>query len=117
MSPSPELQGKLKLCDLEVVNFVAELQLENAKLQKKIAKFEVEKITSKNRITALQEELNKLKKRVDTPCPVDLSKYINRTTPKEYAAAVVEAGKQREPASTVIVKTNSEELKKLIEEP
>ena len=77
MSSTPDLQRKLKLCELEVVNFVAELQLENAKLQKKIAKFEVEKITSKNRIIALQEELNKLKKQVDAPCPVNLSKYIN----------------------------------------
>ena len=75
MPPSPELQRKLKICEPEIILYVTELELENAKLQKKIAKFEVEKITSKNRIIALQEELNKLKKRVGTPCPVDLSKY------------------------------------------
>jgi regulator of replication initiation timing len=59
MSPTPELKKKLKLCDLEIQNFVANLQLENAKLQRRIAKLEAEKITSHNRILALQKELKK----------------------------------------------------------
>lgn len=61
MSPTPEFKKKLKTCEPEIRDFVANLQLENAKLQRKIAKLEAEKISSDNMVRALGKELKKSK--------------------------------------------------------
>ena len=58
------INTKLKLCDLEVKNYVRYLKKENAKLHRKIAKFEVKDLTSKNTIAALKIEIKKLHKNI-----------------------------------------------------
>ncbi|MFZ5496140.1 MAG: hypothetical protein ACOZE5_12495 [Verrucomicrobiota bacterium] len=58
MPPSEELKTKLQNCEPEVQQFVAQLQLENAKAQKRIAQLEAQKISNENRIAALQKELS-----------------------------------------------------------
>lgn len=65
MAPTPELKKKLKACEPEIRNHVAYLQLENSKLQRRIAKLEAEKVTSDNRIRALEKELKKTKPSVN----------------------------------------------------
>lgn len=59
MPPTPELKKKLKMCELEIRDYTTYLQLENAKLQRRIAKLEAEKVTSDNRIRALKKEIEK----------------------------------------------------------
>jgi regulator of replication initiation timing len=59
MPPTSELKKKLKACEPEIRDYVSYLQLENAKLQRRIAKLEAEKITSDNRVRALEKELKK----------------------------------------------------------
>lgn len=57
MSKSTDLQTALKSSDLSVQQYVVELEVENAKLHKKIAQLEVKNVSSNNRIIALQEEI------------------------------------------------------------
>lgn len=49
------LTTKLNLCELEIKNYVLELEAKNAKLQKEIAKLEVENISQQHKISALQK--------------------------------------------------------------
>ena len=48
--PMAPLRRKIQSCDLEVQNYVAELELVNFKLTKQIAKFQVEHVTLNNEI-------------------------------------------------------------------
>jgi len=61
MPLTPEFKKKLKACEPEIRDHVAYLQLENTKLQRRIAKLEAVKITSDNRVRALEKELKKSK--------------------------------------------------------
>lgn len=94
MSPTPELKRKLKLCETDIINYVSELEFENAKLQRQVAKLQVDKMSSKNRIMALQKELNKFTTR-NKITDADVSKWFN-------------------PSPKVV--TNSPELQKLLDE-
>jgi len=58
------INKKLKLCDPEIKDYSRYLEKENAKLHRKIAKFEVKHLTSKNTITALKIEIKKLHKNI-----------------------------------------------------
>jgi hypothetical protein len=53
----------LKSSQLPVREYVRHLELENAKLQKQIAKLECTNMSHKNKIAALQKELNKYLKK------------------------------------------------------
>jgi hypothetical protein len=55
----PDIKLLLKSVDPVIKNYVIALESENLKLQKKIAKFQVDKVSSKNRITALEKEIEK----------------------------------------------------------
>lgn len=59
MKLSPALQKIVKTSAPEVRDFVAELQRENARLHRRVAKLEVERISSMNRISALEKEQKK----------------------------------------------------------
>jgi DNA-directed RNA polymerase beta' subunit len=59
MTKSTNLQTLLKTAQPEVRKYVAELEAENLKLQKQVAKFQVKEVSSKNRITALEIEIKK----------------------------------------------------------
>lgn len=54
------LDQKISECDIEIKDFITALKSENRKLQKKIAKLEVENISYGNKIVALEKELKKL---------------------------------------------------------
>jgi len=54
-----DLKSKRKASDPEVQNYIAALESENLKLQKQIAKCHVEKMSSDNRILALEEIIKK----------------------------------------------------------
>ena len=60
MNYSSEIEGKIKDCDPEIINFIDAFQTENAQLQKRIVKLEVERISFKNKINALEDDLEKL---------------------------------------------------------
>ena len=49
------LTAKLNLCELEIKNYVLELESKNATLQKEIAKLEVENVSQQHKISALQK--------------------------------------------------------------
>ena len=49
------LRTKLKDCDLDVQNFVSELEAENLKLHRQIVKYQVQEVSLNNRIKALKE--------------------------------------------------------------
>jgi predicted nuclease with TOPRIM domain len=59
MSESSSLNTKLKQCEPEVQEYVKVLRAENAKLQHRIAKLEVNDLSLNNRIKALEKELKK----------------------------------------------------------
>lgn len=54
------LDQKIAECDIEIQDFIAALKSENRKLQKKVAKLEVENISCGNKIVALEKEIKKL---------------------------------------------------------
>jgi len=58
MNPSPEFDTKLKTCDPDIQEYIAAFQTENAKLQKRIIKLEVQKISDQNKIAALEGDLS-----------------------------------------------------------
>jgi predicted RNase H-like nuclease (RuvC/YqgF family) len=57
MEPSPELQTKLQSCELEIQQYVRELQTENAKLHLRMVKLEVKNVSYESRVAAQKEEL------------------------------------------------------------
>ena len=59
MPPSEELETKLKDCDPDVQQFIAQLKAENLKAQTRIAKLEAKNLTNENKITALEKELSR----------------------------------------------------------
>lgn len=59
ISVSAELQAKFQQCDLDVQEFISALQSELVKLRKHNARLEVENLSLKERIKALQKEIEK----------------------------------------------------------
>ncbi len=59
MSKSTDIQMLLKTAEPSLREYVTALEAENLKLQKQIAKFQVNEVSSKNRITALEQEIKK----------------------------------------------------------
>lgn len=57
MQKPSDLNAKLKHCESEIKEYVRALQTENAKLQRRIAKLEVNNLSLNNRIKALKKEL------------------------------------------------------------
>ena len=55
MKRPPDLTSKLKAADPELKNYVLELEKENLKLQKQIAKFQVKDLSQQNQIIALKK--------------------------------------------------------------
>jgi len=55
-----DLTSKLKASDPELKNYVLELEKENLKLQKQIAKFQVKGVSQQNQITALKKAQPKM---------------------------------------------------------
>jgi predicted MPP superfamily phosphohydrolase len=53
------LRTKLKTADSEIQNYVIALEKENLKLQREIAKYQVQHVTLENRIKILEEENSK----------------------------------------------------------
>jgi len=53
------LRTKLKAADSEIQNYVIALEKENLKLQREIAKYQVQHVTLENRIKILEEENSK----------------------------------------------------------
>ncbi len=54
--------GKIKFRHLDAEEYIKQLQSENSKLQKKIAKLEIDCLTYKSRISGLETEMKKLHK-------------------------------------------------------
>jgi len=52
----PSVKTKLKSCDPVIKDYVRYLEKENAKLHRKLVKADVDKLTLKNRISALEKE-------------------------------------------------------------
>ncbi len=61
MKRPKEITSKLKKSDIELQNYVTELEKENAKLQKGIAKLQVKDISNQNQIAALKQFQPKIK--------------------------------------------------------
>lgn len=59
MGKSPALKLSLKSCEPIVNEYVRQLELQNTKLQKQIAKLESKDITNINRIKALEHEIKR----------------------------------------------------------
>ena len=59
------LQAKRKKADPVIRKYIAELELENEKLQRQIAKLEVQKVSSENRLKALEEEIKENKPQIN----------------------------------------------------
>jgi hypothetical protein len=57
-NPMTSLRTKLKTADPEIKNYVTELELENLKFQKKIAKLQAQNLSLNNRVTIINEEPN-----------------------------------------------------------
>jgi hypothetical protein len=55
MKRPPDLRSKLKASDPELKNYVLELEKENLKLQRQIAKLQVKDVFQQNQITALKK--------------------------------------------------------------
>jgi len=55
-----DLMSKLKASNPELKNYVLELEKENLKLQKQIAKFQVKDLSQQNQITALKKAQPKI---------------------------------------------------------
>lgn len=53
MKRPPDLTSKLNASDPELKNYVLELEKENFKLQRQIAKLQVKDVSQQNQITAL----------------------------------------------------------------
>lgn len=60
MNRPHNLISKLKTSNPELKNYVFELEKENLKLQKQIAKFQVKDVSQQNQITALKKAQPKL---------------------------------------------------------
>jgi len=79
MPKSQTLNLALKSADLVLRDYVRNLELENAKLQKQIAKLECASTSYKHKIAALQKELNAyLKKGHITVQTVNYSKAAGK---------------------------------------
>jgi uncharacterized protein YaaN involved in tellurite resistance len=59
ISVSAELQAKFQQCDLDVQEFISALQSELVRLRKHNARLEVENLSLRERIKALQKEIEK----------------------------------------------------------
>lgn len=59
------LQAKRKKADPVIRKYIAELELENEKLQRQIAKLEVQKVSCENRLKALEEEIKENKPQIN----------------------------------------------------
>ncbi len=59
-SPLSDFKSKLKASDPEIQRYIVALEKENSKLHEKIAKQQVENVSSNNRIKALEKEFAKL---------------------------------------------------------
>lgn len=55
MKPPQTITLKLKDTDIEIKNYLLELEKENAKLQKNIARLQVKNVSLQNQITALKK--------------------------------------------------------------
>ncbi len=55
MKRPQSITSKLKNTDVEVKNYLLELEKENGKLQKRIAKFQVKDISQQHKISALEK--------------------------------------------------------------
>jgi hypothetical protein len=60
MKRPPDIMSKLKASDPELKNYVLELEKENLKLQRQIAKLQVKDVSQQNQITALKKAHPKL---------------------------------------------------------
>ncbi|MCH8261726.1 MAG: hypothetical protein IIA77_01575 [Proteobacteria bacterium] len=60
MSKTDDIQTLLKTMELPIREYVAALEKENLKLHIQIAKLQADDVSSKNRITALMEQVKKL---------------------------------------------------------
>ena len=56
MTITPTLNSKLKKCDPEIQEYVKALRSENAKLQRRIAKLEVDNFSLNNRVKAAEKD-------------------------------------------------------------
>ena len=61
MKRPQSLTAKIKICDQEIGLYVNELEKENLKLHKKIAKLHVQIVSYQNEITALKKAQPKVK--------------------------------------------------------
>jgi uncharacterized metal-binding protein len=59
MATRTSLESALKRTDRIVREYVIDLKRQNAKLQREVAKLEAERVTARNRITALERQLKK----------------------------------------------------------
>lgn len=59
MARPKEITKKLKLADTEISGYVVELEKENSRLQKMIAKLQVKFVSQDNEIKALKEQAKK----------------------------------------------------------
>jgi len=55
MKRDPNLTSKLKNTDIEIKNYLFELEKENEKLHAQIAKFQVKDVSQQNEITGLKK--------------------------------------------------------------
>ena len=58
---SEDITKQLKSCNMEIQNYVAEIEKINLKLHRQIAKYQAENLSLKNRIKVLEEEQYKPK--------------------------------------------------------
>ena len=78
---TPDLKALLKKADAPLKYYVAELEAQNLKLQKQIAKLQANEITLKNRVKALEKELRK------HPAPRDLGDVLRGISERKKAQA------------------------------
>lgn len=84
-----DLQAKLKKADPIIRNYVSELEAENAKLQRQIAKFQVKDVSRDNRIKALEKAIKE-----DTPqVHIDIANF--RLTEEQMTEKAIAALEER----------------------
>jgi hypothetical protein len=71
MKRPPDLTSKLKASDPELKNYVLELEKENFKLQRQIAKLQVKDVSQQNQIPALKKAQPKMIVRVTNYAKAD----------------------------------------------
>jgi hypothetical protein len=76
MPPSEELRAHLDSSDSEVRAYVAALEKENAKVQKRVVKLEAANVSQNNKIMALEEECEELRKQNKPPDSLDVDEAL-----------------------------------------